>query len=163
MSIQKLNDALGLGDKGIDGFLADLNVDNSSFQDKFSEIDSKVKENVDNIDNQIQEYNKGGLECLDVANLNSSLSELKELIVVSKGVIKQVYETIQQYNQLELQNRQRIHNSKESELIKSKAIEIKEQLNNKSYDKKVKKYLENLLLIMRYLLLMRILLKLVKM
>ena len=94
MSIQKLNDALGLGDKGIDGFLADLNVDNSSFQDKFSEIDSKVKENVDNIDNQIQEYNKGGLECLDVANLNSSLSELKELIVVSKDVIKQVYETI---------------------------------------------------------------------
>ena len=94
MSIQKLNDALGLGDKGIDGFLADLNVDNSSFQDKFSEIDSKVKENVDNIDNQIQEYNKGGLECLDVANLNASLSELKELIVVSKGVIKQVYETI---------------------------------------------------------------------
>ena len=94
MSIQKLNDALGLGDKGIDGFLADLNVDNSSFQDKFSEIDSKVKENVDNIDNQIQEYNKGGLECLDVANLNTSLSELKELIVVSKDVIKQVYETI---------------------------------------------------------------------
>ena len=45
--------------------------------------------------------------------------------------LKQVYETIQQYNQLELQNRQRIHNSKESELIKSKAIEIKEQLNNK--------------------------------
>ena len=94
MSIQKLNDALGLGDKGIDGFLADLNVDNSNFQDKFSEIDSKVKENVDNIDNQIQEYNKGGLECLDVANLNTSLSELKELIVVSKDVIKQVYETI---------------------------------------------------------------------
>ena len=45
--------------------------------------------------------------------------------------LKQVYETIQQYNQLELQNRQRIHDSKESELIKSKAIEIKEQLNNK--------------------------------
>lgn len=30
-----------------------------------------------------------------------------------------------------MQNRQRIHDSKESELIKSKAIEIKEQLNNK--------------------------------
>ncbi|MCI7710352.1 MAG: hypothetical protein MSL80_01625 [Helicobacter sp.] len=45
--------------------------------------------------------------------------------------LKQAYETIQQYNQLELQNRQRMQGSKESELIKSKAIEIKEQLNNK--------------------------------
>ena len=45
--------------------------------------------------------------------------------------LKQAYETIQQYNQLELQNRQRMQGSKESELITSKAIEIKEQLNNK--------------------------------
>ena len=52
--------------------------------------------------------------------------------------LKQVYETIQQYNQLELKNRQRMHESKESELIKSKAIEIKEQLNNK-YKKSIQK------------------------
>lgn len=45
--------------------------------------------------------------------------------------LKQAYETMQRYNQLELKNQQRIHNSKESELIKIKAVEVKEQLNNK--------------------------------
>ena len=38
---------------------------------------------------------------------------------------------MQRYNQLESQNQQRMHESKESELIKRKAVEIKEQLNNK--------------------------------
>ena len=45
--------------------------------------------------------------------------------------LKQAYETMQRYNQLEFQNHQRMHESKESELIKRKAVEIKEQLNNK--------------------------------
>ena len=45
--------------------------------------------------------------------------------------LKQAYETMQRYNQLESQNQQRMNESKESELIKRKAVEIKEQLNEK--------------------------------
>ena len=45
--------------------------------------------------------------------------------------LKQAYETMQRFNQLKSQNQQRMYESKESELIQIKAVEIKEQLNNK--------------------------------
>lgn len=94
MSTKSINEALGLGDGGIDAFLSDLTVDNASFDQQFSKIDDKVKENVSEIDNQIAQYNAQGIAKVDVANLNSSLSEIKELITLSKGAIKHIYDSL---------------------------------------------------------------------
>ena len=77
MSTKKIDEALGIN--SIDEFLSDLKIDDSEMS-SFSEIDSNVKRCVDNIDGQIAEYNKGGITKVDIANLDSSLGEIRSLI-----------------------------------------------------------------------------------
>lgn len=93
MSTKKLNDALGLGDGGIDEFLDDLNIDDIP-NNTFANIDSKVKENIENIDSQIERYNENGVQNLDITNIETSLSEIKDLINISKQTIKHVYDSL---------------------------------------------------------------------
>lgn len=91
MSKKAIDEALGI--ESIDSFLSDLNVDEKEAR-AFQEIDGKVKENVDAIDAQMAEYQRNGIQAVDVANIQSSLGELKELIEVSKRTIKRIYEQL---------------------------------------------------------------------
>lgn len=91
MSKKAIDEALGI--ESIDSFLSDLNVDEKEAQ-AFREIDGKVKESVDAIDAQVAEYQKNGIQAVDVANIQSSLGELKELIEVSKGTIRRIYDQL---------------------------------------------------------------------
>ena len=91
MGRKEIDKALGI--ESIDSFLSDLNVDPKETEG-FHEIDEKVKENVDRIDSQMAEYGKNGIQAVDIANVGSSLEELKGLIEISKGAIKRIYEQL---------------------------------------------------------------------
>lgn len=91
MSTKKIDEALGIN--SIDEFLSDLKIDDSEMS-SFSEIDSNVKRCVDNIDGQIAEYNKGGIAKVDIANLDSSLGEIRSLIETSKDTIRHIHEQL---------------------------------------------------------------------
>ena len=58
MSTQKLNEALGI--ESIDSFLSSLNVDDSKVQ-QLNQMDEQVKNDVEKIDSEIQNYKEGGL------------------------------------------------------------------------------------------------------
>lgn len=92
MSTQDINKALGLSDGGIDEFLGSLTLDDT--KEKLSKVDDAIKQDVDEIDSQMQQYNSGGLSNIDIVKLDSSFSEMKELIEVSKMTIKHVYESV---------------------------------------------------------------------
>jgi len=91
MGKKEIDKALGIG--SIDEFLSDLNIDEKEAEG-FRNLDEKVKENVDLIDSQIQEYQENGIQAVDVANIGTSLQELKGLIEISKGTIKRIYEQL---------------------------------------------------------------------
>ena len=91
MGKKEIDEALGIG--SIDQFLSDLNVDQKEAEG-FRNLDEKVKQNVDLIDSQIQEYQENGIQAVDVANIGTSLQELKGLIEISKGTIKRIYEQL---------------------------------------------------------------------
>lgn len=80
MSTKKLNEALGIDN--IDSFLSDLDIEEDV--NKLNSIDTEVKKNIDKIDNEITEYNHNGVANIDISNIQSSLSEIKELIDISK-------------------------------------------------------------------------------
>lgn len=90
MSIKELNKALGIDD--IDDFLSDLDVKDDINQ--LDKINNQVADNLEKIDNQIEKYNQSGLTNIEVCDISTSLSEIKELIDVSKNVIRHIYDSI---------------------------------------------------------------------
>ena len=90
MSRKELDKALGID--SLDSFLSDLNVEDEA--GKIREVDEKVRESVDRIDSQMEEYRKNGIQAVDVSNIGSSLGELRELIDVSKGTIRRIYDQL---------------------------------------------------------------------
>lgn len=90
MSTKKINEALGISN--IDDFLSDLDVKDDVEQ--LEDIDNSMKENIEKIDNQIQTYNEQGVTKIDIYDIQSSLSEIKDLINISKDTIKHVYDSL---------------------------------------------------------------------
>ena len=90
MSTKKINEALGID--SIEGFLSDLDVKDDITQ--LDNIDEQVRENTDKIDTQIQEYKENGVQCVNVADIQSSLKEIRDLINISKDTIRHTYEQI---------------------------------------------------------------------
>ena len=90
MSTKKLNEALGIGD--IDDFLSDLDIKDDIKQ--FDDIDEQVQKNVENIDNQIQKYEQQGLTNADIYDISQNLTEIKDLIEISKNTIRHVYDSL---------------------------------------------------------------------
>lgn len=58
MSTQKLNEALGI--ESIDSFLSSLDVDDAKVK-SLSQLDDDVKADLQKIDQQVDNYNEGGL------------------------------------------------------------------------------------------------------
>ena len=77
MSTKKINEILGISN--IDTFLNDLDIKNPDGK-SFSDIDQGINDNVQQIDNQILEYQKNGIANINVTNIESSLCEIKDLI-----------------------------------------------------------------------------------
>lgn len=95
MSYDKLNKALGI--TGIDDFLNDLTIEESSIKDLATEltvIDSSVKTTVQNIDAQLSTYNFNQIENINIPSVETSLNDIRELINQSKTIIKHIYENI---------------------------------------------------------------------
>ena len=90
MSTRKINEALGID--SIEGFLSDLDVKDDIAQ--LDDIDGRVRKNADEIDAQIQEYRENGIQKVDLANIQSSLKEIRDLIDISKDTIRHTYEQV---------------------------------------------------------------------
>ena len=88
MSTQKLNEALGI--ESIDSFLSSLNVDDSKVQ-QLNQMDEQVKNDVEKIDSEIQNYKEGGIQAVDLDNIQQPLGHIKELVDISKETIKYIY------------------------------------------------------------------------
>ena len=91
MSYEKVNKALGID--SIDDFLKDLDVEDPNIG-KMGEVDENVKANIEKIDSNIKKYNNGDLENVDMAEIRDSLDGIKDLINVSKSVIRHTHEAI---------------------------------------------------------------------
>lgn len=90
MGNKKIDEALGIDN--VQELLKDLDIEKEV--NDLTEIESQMKENVDIIDSQIQQYNETGLKSINVTELNSSLNEIKDLIMISKDTIQKVYDSI---------------------------------------------------------------------
>lgn len=88
MSTEKINEALGI--ESIDSFLSSLNVDEGEMA-KLSEVDQQVKGDIERIDAQMQKYNEGGVEKVDIDDIQHSLGHIRELVEISKNTIRYIY------------------------------------------------------------------------
>jgi hypothetical protein len=87
---------LGIKDnQSIDSFLDDLSFETDEIQNTFSDIDDKVKENLQNIDNNISDIQNGKSDSiLALKNMDLSMKEIEDLIGMSKRMFKHIYENI---------------------------------------------------------------------
>ena len=88
MSTQKLNEALGI--ESIDSFLSSLDVDKEKI-DQLNNLDDQVKEDIQKIDTQIDNYRKNGIVHVNIDDIQYSLGHIKELVDVSKDTIRYIY------------------------------------------------------------------------
>lgn len=88
MSTQKLNEALGI--ESIDSFLSSLDVDKEKI-DQLNNLDDKVKEDIQKIDTQIDNYRENGIVHVNIDDIQYSLGHIKELVDVSKDTIRYIY------------------------------------------------------------------------
>lgn len=95
-SKQKIDQLLGIkDDQSIDSFLDDLSFETDEIQNTFSDIDDKVKENLQNIDNNINDIQTGKTDSiLALKNMDLSMKEIEDLIGMSKRMFKHIYENI---------------------------------------------------------------------
>ncbi len=94
---EKLNNLLGISeDQTIDDFLDDLDVDANQVSSALSSIDDSVKETVQNLETNMAKLsaNLGESDLVTVNQVETNLTELKDLIDTSKRVIQHVYESI---------------------------------------------------------------------
>lgn len=91
MGTQKLNEALGI--ESIDSFLSSISIDEGKMNE-LNEVDEKVKDDIKRIDEQIENYRTGGIEKVDLDDIQGSLSHIKELVDISKETIRYIYQQI---------------------------------------------------------------------
>lgn len=88
MSTQKLNEALGI--ESIDSFLSSLDVDKEKIE-QLNNLDDQVKEDIQKIDAQIDNYKEKGIVHVNIDDIQYSLGHIKELVDVSKDTIRYIY------------------------------------------------------------------------
>lgn len=88
MSTQKLNEALGI--ESIDSFLSSLDVDKEKIE-QLNNLDDQVKEDIQKIDAQIDNYREKGIVHVNIDDIQYSLGHIKELVEVSKDTIRYIY------------------------------------------------------------------------
>lgn len=95
---QKLDEILGIpADQSVDDFLNELQVEDmpSEVPEAMDEIKEKVNENIELLDNQLSSIQTAGTNGpVLMKDLDSTMSEIEELISLSKKMFKHVYESI---------------------------------------------------------------------
>lgn len=82
-------------DQSIDSFLDDLTSQTDEISSTFAGIDDKVKENLQNIDNNLSAIQTGKTDSiLALKNMDLSMKEVEDLIDLSKKLFKHIYENI---------------------------------------------------------------------
>lgn len=95
-SKQKIDQLLGIqDDQSIDSFLDDLSQQTDEISSVFSNIDDKVKDNLQVIDANLTAVQTGKIDSiLALKNMDLSMKEVEELISVSKKLFIHIYENI---------------------------------------------------------------------
>lgn len=95
-SKQKLDQLLGIqDDQSIDSFLDDLSNQTDEISSVFSNIDVKVKDNLQVIDANITAIQNGQMDSiLALKNMDLSMKEVEDLISTSKKLFIHIYQNI---------------------------------------------------------------------
>lgn len=94
-SKQKLDELFGITDsQSIDDFLDNMSLEADKVQETMSTIDDSVKQNLENIDRQMEIAKTSGNSILALQTMDLSLKEVEELIGVSKQLFKHIAEQI---------------------------------------------------------------------
>ena len=94
---QKLDKMLGIKDgESIDDFLNDLSTDSDKLENTLSSIDDSMKETIQKVDNSLNQLscNTVSPDSLAFNNVESGLSEIRELIDISKRVVMHIYQSV---------------------------------------------------------------------
>lgn len=95
-SKQKIDQLLGIeSDQSIDSFLDDLSEQTIKINETFQEIESDVKDKLQEIDKNIVEVQSGKTDSiLALQNMELSMKEIEDLIDLSKKLFKHIYMNI---------------------------------------------------------------------
>ena len=124
----KLDAALGIEqDTSIDDFLESLTLDNDSAKNAVDKIDETIKKEVSSIDaniDSIQKIDDFSRQSESLIEIKKSLSNIDELISISKEIIKHIYEGVVS---TELVDSETIHAA--ATLIESCHLNVKEYID----------------------------------
>lgn len=124
----KLDAALGITqDSSIDDFLESLTLENDSAKKAVDKIDETIKKEVSNIDaniDTIQRIDDFSKQSESLIQIKSSLSNIDDLITISKEIIKHIYEVVVS---TELVDSEMIHAA--ATLIESCHLNVKEYID----------------------------------
>lgn len=95
-SKQKIDQLLGIeSDQSIDSFLDDLSEQTIKINETFQEIESDVKDKLQEIDKNIVEVQSGKTDSILVLqNMELSMKEIEDMIDLSKKLFKHIYMNI---------------------------------------------------------------------
>ena len=95
-SKQKIDQLLGIeSDQSIDSFLDDLSEQTIKINETFQEIESDVKDKLQEIDKNIVEVQSGKTDLiLALQNMELSMKEIEDMIDLSKKLFKHIYMNI---------------------------------------------------------------------
>lgn len=95
-SKQKIDQLLGIeSDQSIDSFLDDLSEQTIKINETFQEIESDVKDKLQEIDKNIVEVQSGKIDSiLALQNMELSMKEIEDMIDLSKKLFKHIYMNI---------------------------------------------------------------------
>ena len=94
---EKMDAILGItGGQSVDEFLDNLQLDTGKIQDAMSSIDSAVKSTVQSIDESMSSIEDSKQPCtaIQLSDMQLSLKEVEELIVLSKQMFKHIADSI---------------------------------------------------------------------
>ena len=92
---EKIDRALGLtSGQSIDDFLDGMALDASKASQAMDSISEEVHDSLAAVVDQLQDFQKNPSSSLTIADLDASMKEIEDLIVMSKAIFKHIYENI---------------------------------------------------------------------
>lgn len=92
---EKIDKALGLASgQSIDDFLDDMQIDEEKANEAMSSISDEVHQSLAEVDSQLHELQTNPSTDLTITDLDTSMKEVQDLIVMSKAMFKHIYENI---------------------------------------------------------------------
>lgn len=95
-SKEKIDAVLGIKDnQSIDDFLDNIEIDADKIQNKVEQVSAQINEKIKSIDNNITDIKNGSDETiLLMSDMQTSMKEIEDLVVLSKQMYKHIYKNI---------------------------------------------------------------------